>query len=200
MSRLRGEACGNPRKGGRMAVLRQRGRLGPSDEALIRSLYEEHGKALLAYATRLTGDRVAAEDVLQETLVRAWQNAGSLSEAHGSIRGWLFTVARNIITDRMRAKAARPIEVAESPTTVPVERDHAQRVVDSMVALQALDHLSEEHRSVLVEIYFQGRTVAETAKILGIPAGTVKSRSHNALKNLRELLVGRTVALKGVPG
>jgi RNA polymerase sigma-70 factor (ECF subfamily) len=98
----------------------------------------------------------------------------------------------------MRAKAARPVEVAVSPTTVPIERDHADQVVDSIVALEALEHLSEEHRSVLVEIYFQGRTVAETAELLGIPVGTVKSRSHNAMKNLRELLHGRSVAVKGV--
>jgi RNA polymerase sigma-70 factor (ECF subfamily) len=175
-----------------------RGRQQSSDEALVRSLYEEHGAALLAYATRLLGDRPAAEDVLQETLIRAWKHAEQLNESEGSIRGWLFTVARNIITDRMRAKAARPTEVAESPTTVPVESDHAQRVADSMLALEALDHLSDEHRSVIVEIYFHDRSVAETAELLGIPPGTVKSRSHNALKVLRRSLAGRsTVALKG---
>lgn len=154
--------------------------------------------AVLAYVTRVTGDRALAEDVLQETLIRAWRHAGSLSESTGSIRGWLFTVARNVMTDKMRAKAVRPAEVAESPASVAVERDHADRVVDSMVAWEALGHLSEEHRSVLVEIYFQGRSVAETAEHLGIPAGTVKSRSHNAMKNLRELLLGRSTALKGV--
>jgi RNA polymerase sigma-70 factor (ECF subfamily) len=164
---------------------------------LVRSLYEEHGAALLAYATRLLGDRSAAEDVLQETLIRAWRHADSLSESTGSIRGWLFTVARNIVTDRIRAKAARPPEVAETGATVQVEHDHAQRVVDSMLALEALERLSAEQRSVLVEIYFHDRSVAETAQLLGIPPGTVKSRSHNALKNLRESLAGRSVALKG---
>jgi RNA polymerase sigma-70 factor (ECF subfamily) len=181
-----------------MARLRPHRRQTSSDEALVRSLYEEHGKAVLAYVTRVTGDRALAEDVLQESLIRAWRHAGSLSESTGSIRGWLFTVARNVMTDKMRAKAVRPTEVAESPTTVPVERDHADRVVDSMVAWEALGHLSEEHRSVLVEIYFQGRSVAETAEHLGIPAGTVKSRSHNAMKNLREQLLGRSTALKEV--
>ncbi|GLI01416.1 sigma-70 family RNA polymerase sigma factor [Phytohabitans aurantiacus] len=169
-----------------------------SDEALVRSLYEQHGKALLAYASRVTGDRALAEDVLQETLIRAWRHAATLSEQTGSIRGWLFTVARNVMTDKMRAKSIRPTEVAESPATVPVERDHADRVVDSVVAMDALERLSEEHRSVLVEIYFEGRSVAETAEHLGIPPGTVKSRSHNAMKNLRELLLGRSAALKGV--
>jgi len=183
-----------------MVRLRTPRRQASSDEALVRSLYEEHGGALLAYATRLTGDRATAEDVLQETLIRAWRHAGSLSESTGSIRGWLFTVARNVITDKMRAKAARPSEVAETPATVPVERDHADRVVDSVVALEALEHLSDEHRSVLVEIYFHGRSVSETAQVLGIPAGTVKSRSHNAMKNLRDLLHRRPIALEGVAG
>jgi RNA polymerase sigma-70 factor, ECF subfamily len=181
-----------------MARLRPQRRQTSSDEALVRSLYEEHGRALLAYATRVLGDRALAEDVLQETLIRAWRHAGSLTEAAGSIRGWLFTVARNVMTDKMRAKAVRPAEVAESPSTVPIERDHADRVVDSMVAWEALEQLSEDHRNVLVEIYFQGRSVAEAAERLGIPAGTVKSRSHFALKNLRELMHGRSTVLEGV--
>src|ERR1700710_1014428 len=74
-------------------------------EALIRSLYAEHGRSVLAYATRLTGDRAAAEDGVQETLVRAWKHADKLVEGHGSVRGWLLTVARNIVTDRARARA-----------------------------------------------------------------------------------------------
>jgi RNA polymerase sigma-70 factor (ECF subfamily) len=175
-----------------MAALRSRTRRQASDEALIRSLYEEHGRALLAYAIRLTGDRAAAEDVVQETLIRAWKHPEVLVNSKGSIRGWLFTVERNIITDRFRAKAARPAEVAESPAHTPVERDHADQVVDSMAVMEALDHLSNDHRNVLVEIYFHGRSVAETAARLGVPAGTVKSRSHYALKAMKDVLGGGT--------
>ncbi|MEO3976442.1 sigma-70 family RNA polymerase sigma factor [Streptomyces sp. CAU 1734] len=170
-----------------MAALWSRTRRRTSDEVMIRALYEEHGRALLAYAQRLTGDRSAAEDVVQETLIRAWKNPDSLVNGKGSVRGWLLTVTRNIVTDRYRARAARPTEVAESSTGGPVEKDHAESVVDSMVVMEALDRLSPDHREVLMEIYFQGHTVAEAAKILGIPAGTVKSRSHYALKALREL-------------
>jgi RNA polymerase sigma-70 factor, ECF subfamily len=168
------------------------------DEALVRSLYEQHGGALLAYATRVTGDRAAAEDVLQETLLRAWRHSGTLDESVGSIRGWLFTVARNVMTDAARARAARPPEVAETPDATPTTRDHADTVVDSVVALDALARLPDEQRSVLVEIYFEGRSVAEAADRLGIPPGTVKSRTHHAMKSLRRFVVGRATLAEEV--
>jgi RNA polymerase sigma-70 factor (ECF subfamily) len=162
------------------------------DEELIRVLYQEHGQSVLAYATRLTRDRAAAEDVLQETLLRAWRHADDLrNDSKGSVRGWLLTVARNIVTDRARAKAARPQEVGE-PVDVPaVERDHAERVVNSMAVLGAMDTLSQEHREVLVEMYYRGRTVAEAAAALRIPPGTVKSRSYHALRALRVVMSGQ---------
>jgi len=159
------------------------------DEDLIRFLFAEHGRSVLAYATRLTGDRAAAEDVLQETLLRAWRHADNLrNDSKGSVRGWLLTVARNIITDRARARAVRPQEVGE-PIDVPaVERDHAEQVVNEMAVLGAMDKLSAEHREVLVEMYYRGRTVAEAAQVLRIPPGTVKSRSYHAMRALRAVL------------
>ncbi|SFC21664.1 sigma-70 family RNA polymerase sigma factor [Streptomyces aidingensis] len=184
-----------------MAALRSRTRESTSDEALIRSLYEEHGRALLAYATRLTGDRAAAEDIVQETLIRAWRHPEVLVNGKGSVRGWLLTVTRNIVTDRYRARAARPAEVAETTAAAaPAQADHAEAVVDTMVVMDALDQLSSEHRNVLMEIYYQGRSVTEAAQILGIPAGTVKSRSHYALKALRELFAGRAAGAGGDDG
>jgi len=161
-----------------------------SSEALVRTLYHEHGNALLAYATRLTGDRWTAEDVVQETLLRAWRHADVLSEANGSIRGWLFTVTRNIVTDRARMRAARPAEVTAvldtaSDTSV---GDHSQRIVDSMAALDALEQLSEEHRAVVVVLYVRGLSAPEAAEVLGIPVGTVKSRAHRAMLTLRNLM------------
>lgn len=159
------------------------------DEDLIRFLFAEHGRSVLAYATRLTGDRAAAEDVLQETLLRAWRHADNLrSDSRGSVRGWLLTVARNIITDRARARAVRPQEVGEPIDAPAVERDHAEQVVNEMAVLGAMDKLSAEHREVLVEMYYRGRTVAEAAQALRIPPGTVKSRSYHAMRALRAVL------------
>ncbi len=154
-------------------------------EDLVRSWYAEHGKSLLAYATRLTNDRAAAEDVVQETLLRAWKHADALTSGQGSVRGWLLTVARNIVTDRYRAKAARATEVSEQDQQAPAQRDHAEEVVNSMVVLDAMERLSPEHRDVLVQLYYHGRTVVETATVLGVAPGTVKSRSYHALRALR---------------
>jgi len=157
-------------------------------EETIRAIYAEHGRSLLAYATRLTGDRAAAEDVVQETLLRAWKHADRLSSEVGSVRGWLLTVARNIVTDRARARAARPQEVSE-PVELPAhEGDHAAGVVDTMTMLGALERLSPDHGAVLVELYYRGRSVAETAAVLRIPPGTVKSRSYHAVRALRATL------------
>jgi RNA polymerase sigma-70 factor, ECF subfamily len=156
-------------------------------ETLIRSLYEQHGRSLLAYATRLTGDRAAAEDVVQETLLRAWKHSDDLVEGKGSVRGWLLTVARNLVIDRARARAVRPAEV-----TAVVDRshggDHAEAVVNTMVVLDALHQVSPEHREVLVELYYRGRSVTEAATTLGVPPGTVKSRSFYALRALRDVM------------
>jgi RNA polymerase sigma-70 factor (ECF subfamily) len=169
-----------------MPVLRTLDRREVADEALVRSLFQEHGRAMLAYATQLTRDRAAAEDVVQEALVRAWRHPDSLLNGKGSVRGWLLTVVRNIVTDQIRARNARAIEVREGPVEVAIEDDHADRVVNSMVVVDALSRLSTEHREVLEQIYLLGSTVAEAAKALGIPAGTVKSRSYYALRALRE--------------
>lgn len=155
------------------------------DEDLVRFLFTEHGSALMGYATLLTGDRVAAEDVVQETILQAWRNPDIISNGKGSVRGWLLTVARNLVIDQARAKAARPAEAAEIEHLPPVARDHADYVVDSLAVAEALERLAPEHRDVLVNVHINGATLKQTAMRLGVPLGTVKSRLYYGQRALR---------------
>ena len=126
-------------------------------EDLVRSLYNEHGASLLAYATRLTNDRAAAEDIVQETLFRAWRNADSLRRHPAALRAWLFRVARNLVVDHMRATRRRPQEVTATTEQVPTVTDHADEVLTSVEVNRALELLSPSHRMILVEVYLRGR-------------------------------------------
>jgi RNA polymerase sigma-70 factor (ECF subfamily) len=157
-------------------------------EEWLKALYAEHSRALLAYTMRLTGDRFAAEDVVQDTLLRAWHNQESVHRAGDAVRGWLFTVAKNIVIDRARARAARPTEVADPEQVQAVSEDHADPVIEGITVYQGLARLSPEHRAMLVEVYYRGCTVAEAAATLGIPEGTARSRTFYALRALRTIM------------
>jgi len=161
-------------------------------DALVRQLYSEHVGAILAHTTSLTRDRAAAEDVTQETLVRAWQHSEALANGKGSVRGWLLTTATNIVIDLSRRRKVRPHEVSITPNGVTHEAqapgDHAKSVVDGVTVRDALVRLRPEHREVLVEVYLRGSSMAEAADTLDLPIGTVKSRSTSARRAMRELL------------
>ncbi|MGH3496626.1 MAG: sigma-70 family RNA polymerase sigma factor [Nocardioidaceae bacterium] len=168
-------------------------RAGRVDNHVLTRLYDEHAGVLLAYATRLTGDSHSAEDIVQETLLRAWRHPEVVS-GPGSPRGWLMTVARNIAYDRHRARKARPREVEPSAYSELVAADDdIDRALESWTIADALSALSGAHRAVLVEVYYRGRSVAEAARTLGIAEGTVKSRTFYALRALRAALAERGV-------
>jgi RNA polymerase sigma-70 factor (ECF subfamily) len=152
----------------------------------MRQLHDEHAPALWNYCLGLTGrDRARAEDVVQETLLRAWRNVSVLDESRGSVRGWLFTVARNIVIDESRTKQSRlEFAVAEVPEAAGA-LDHDDQLLQSWVVAEAVTQLSADHRAVLLECYYRGASVAEAARSLGVPEGTVKSRTHYALRALR---------------
>jgi RNA polymerase sigma-70 factor (ECF subfamily) len=153
---------------------------------VMKELHDDHSAALWAFCLHLTGnDRPRAEDVAQETLLRAWRNAAVLTESKGSVRSWLFTVARNIVIDEWRTRRSqREFATAEPPEVEPAG-DQTDELLLSWVVAEALTALSAEHRAVLVECYYRGRPVAEVARRLEIPEGTVKSRTHYALRALR---------------
>ncbi len=157
------------------------------DESALRRLYAEHSGPVLAYLLRLTRDRARAEDLLQETMLRAWRRPAVFEPGRGSVRAWLCTVARNLVVDDVRARGARPQE-AELNAGADNERDAPDPYEAALLGWEvadALQALSTEHRAVLVEIYYRRATVAEAAQTLGIPPGTVKSRTFYALRALR---------------
>ncbi len=163
---------------------------GVADEAFIRALYAEHGGALLRYALHLTGgDRQRAEDLVQETIVRAWRHPDAL--AGRPARPWLFAVARNLAVDAFRARQSRPPEVGQAVLDTLPAADDADRTLESWAVAEALASLRPDHRKVIVETYYRGCSVAEAALTLGIPAGTVKSRTYYALKALKLALEER---------
>jgi len=166
----------------------------PTEDAALRLIYEQHAAPLLAYALRLTGgDRGRSEDIVQETLLRAWRHPEALDSQRGPVRSWLFTVARNVAVDAHRARKARPNEVGdEALATVPAV-DEIEQALDSWLIADAMSALSSDHRAVIVETYYRGRSVAEAAAALGVPPGTVKSRTFYALRALRLALQERGV-------
>jgi RNA polymerase sigma-70 factor (ECF subfamily) len=165
-----------------------------ADEQLLRALFDQHAPALLSYALRLVdGDRGRAEDVVQETLLRAWRHPEAMAAERGSPRPWLFAVARRIAVDAHRRRRARPQEVGDDILAQLPTQDDVDRALDGWLVADALAALSPAHREVLVQTYFAGRSVAEAAEVLGVPSGTVKSRTHYALQALRLALLERGV-------
>lgn len=166
------------------------GQNGSGADRRMQELYEAHGGPLYRFILRLTlGERQAAEDLVQETLLRAWRKRDELTADVATLRPWLFTVARRLAIDAIRAKRARPPEVGVADMSDFTTGDDAiDRMLDTQVVRLAMQQLSPEHRGVLIEIYYRGRSVAEAATLLGIPEGTVKSRTYHGLRALRAAL------------
>ncbi|NJP14541.1 sigma-70 family RNA polymerase sigma factor [Streptomyces thermoviolaceus subsp. thermoviolaceus] len=156
-------------------------------DELARTFVAGHRRSLVAYAEKLLGDPHLAEDIVQETFVRALPHVERLHATRGSVRGWLLTVTRNLVIDRQRRAAVRR-ESVSMDFAEPVVRDHVDEVLAAMDSVRLLRALSAEHREVLVHTYMRDQTLEQTAKLLGVPTGTVKSRQHYALRKLRARL------------
>jgi RNA polymerase sigma-70 factor (ECF subfamily) len=159
---------------------------------VITALYLAYRVPLLAFVLRLTGgDRQQAEDVVQETMVRAWRAAGRLDLSEPSLMPWLAAVARRIVIDEHRRKTARPAETGEG-AVADLSVDDGTAATELRVAMaDAMRQLTSSHRQVLHETFLRDQTVGQAAAALGIPVGTVKSRVHYALRGLHVVLTER---------
>jgi len=162
---------------------------------LLRALADEHAPALRRFVVRLTGNAALADDIVQETLLRAWRRPQVLDQSESSARAWLYTVARNLVIDEHRSAHARH-EIATDRLPERATPDQIDALLYSWLIADALECLSLEHRIVIICSYYRGHSVAETARLLDIPTGTVKSRLHYALRALRLALQERGVTAR----
>jgi len=153
----------------------------------IADLHATHGNSLLRLLVRLThGRHQMAEDLVQETMVRAWRHVDNLPTEPDRERRWLFTVARRLVIDVARARQSRPFEIPVLDLDWAAEPiDTADVAVGTRSILEAYDRLDDAQRTILADVYFRGEPAGEIAVRLGVPIGTVKSRAHYALKALR---------------
>jgi RNA polymerase sigma-70 factor (ECF subfamily) len=189
------QTAGRAAGGLRSLLRRPRPASDADDERLISELYREYHRPLLAFVLRLTaGDRQWAEDVVQETMIRAWRSADRLDTGAGSLMPWLATVSRRIVIDNRRSREVRPPEVGDAALENLPMADELDGLLRKVVVADALRALSAPHREVLTETVLRDRTVNQAAEVLGIPVGTVKSRVYYALRALRVALEERGVS------
>ncbi|MFI9324837.1 sigma-70 family RNA polymerase sigma factor [Kitasatospora aureofaciens] len=162
-------------------------------EAAFRRLNAMHRTAVLSYlAKRTFGDPQLAEDLTQETFLRALHHPEVLSTDHRTALPWLYRVARNLFIDHLRSRRSRPAEVGFDDLDTLFDESAAANEIDLLLTTwslhSAVASLSDQHRAVVTQVYFENRSVNATAEILGVPPGTVKSRCHYALRALRTTL------------
>jgi RNA polymerase sigma-70 factor, ECF subfamily len=162
-------------------------RVGEQDNEAIKTIYQRYRAPLTSYVWHaVAGDFHYAEDIVQETMMRAWRQGARLdSERAGP---WLYTVAHNLIVSGHRSRGVRPAEVPIDDRDFPIITDEIEGALQRWQVTEALRALRQEYRTVILELFYYRRTFSEAAHVLGIPLGTVKSRSFYALRALRRTL------------
>ena len=166
----------------------------------VREAYAAHAGELYRFAMRALGDAGAAQDVVQETFLRAWRAADRFDPELASLRVWLFAIARNVVVDQARRFEARPwlrqlTEPAGLQAGTDTSPDPSDRLLRGWVVEEALRRISEDHRRAIVETYLRDRPYAEVASELGIPVATLRTRVFYALKALRVTMDEMEVSL-----
>jgi RNA polymerase sigma-70 factor (ECF subfamily) len=158
------------------------------DRSAFEDLYRRYARSVFGLALRRLGDRGRAEDAVQETFASIWRSAGSYKPERGPGAPWLYAVARNAIVDRARARTEIPAEIPEQTADAPGPSEHTEQGWVAWRVHRALEELPENEREVIALAYWSGLSQSEVAEFLGIPLGTVKTRTRAALSRLADVL------------
>lgn len=163
---------------------------GPALEALV----DRYSGPLFGLGMRMLNDRGQAEEMVQDTFVRLWRSAGRYDPARGSVRTFIYAIARNAAIDQTRRRASRPLPTVERLEDHVDTDEPFERLILGLEVREALGTLSDKHRETLELFYDEDLSQPQIAERLQIPLGTVKTRSHHALKALRQAMEVRGLA------
>ena len=165
-------------------------RVGEGDAGAFEQLYRRYSRPVFALALRRLGDRGRAEDAVQETFASIWRSAGSYRRERGPGAPWLYAVARNAIVDRRRALGPVPAEPVDEASSDAGPDERAESSWTAWRIHRALIELHEQERKLIELAYWGGLSQSEIADFVGIPLGTVKTRTRSALSRLADALEG----------
>jgi RNA polymerase sigma-70 factor, ECF subfamily len=165
-------------------------RVAVGDANAFEVLYHRYVRSVLGLALRRLGDRMRAEDAVQETFAAVWRSARTFRPDRGPGAPWLYAVARNAIVDRARGRHEPPGEAPDMASAEPGPDERAEAAYVSWRVHRALSGLPPNERDVLELAYYGGLSQSEVADFLGIPLGTVKTRTRAALHRLADVLEG----------
>jgi RNA polymerase sigma-70 factor (ECF subfamily) len=163
-------------------------RAGNGDRGAFEVLYHRYSRPVLGLALRRLGDRGRAEDAVQETFASIWRAARSYRPERGPGAPWLYAVARNAIIDRSRVRSEPPTDAPDEPSPDVGPPERAEAGWTAWRIHRALEELSPNERAVIELAYWSGLSQSEVAEYLGIPLGTVKTRTRAALARLADQL------------
>ena len=165
-------------------------RVAHRDAHAFEALYRRYARPVFGLALRRLGDRMRAEDAVQETFAAIWRSARTYKPDRGAGAPWLYAVARNAIVDRSRNRSDVPDEIPDSPSPEPGPDERAEASYVSWRVHRALEDLPENEREVIELAYYGNLSQSEVADYLNIPLGTVKTRTRSGLSRLADLLEG----------
>ncbi len=163
-------------------------RLKDQDEQALAYLYDQYAGSLMGIIIRILGNREAAEDILQRTMLKVWINIESFNSEKSSLYTWMATIARNTAIDKRRLKSFKNNQKTEPIDNVVYKKEGVKISTDAIDVEKLTAKLEPKYKDVIEHIYLMGYTQQETSEKLNIPLGTVKSRVRFAIKILSEEL------------